>query len=310
MHDRASVRGVKSGKRNRKRRPSASMLELRNRKIVFLLKGGAIAGGVAALTYLGYVGLHLAKTRPEFAIETIEVGGVNRATRDSIVRLSGIAKGQNIFALKTDEAAKTIEAHPWVAKAVIKRKLPRGIEIVVEEHEPAVIVALGHLYYANHEGEIVKRYTPGEREHFPVITGLSRNEIETDDGDARVRLRSAIEFMRELKEVMGARAPVLSEIHLDPALGLSFVAKGDDATVVVGSPPWRQAIERLARVRDALAEKGVSASRIMLGGERRRDRVIARLAPQSAAGEAVQDENLEIIEGAAQTARPTFVSLE
>jgi cell division protein FtsQ len=194
------------------------------------------------------------------------------------VRLAGLAEGQNLLKIDTHELERMVEAHPWVAKAEVERVFPSAIEIRVVEHEPAVVVALGHLYYANDRGEIVKRYTPGENEKLPVVTGLTRDEIETDDGDARARLLSAIELKKEIEAVMGERAPKLAEIHLDRALGVSFVPSDEDVTVVMGAPPWKTSIERYLKVRGALAEKGVRASRIVVGGERRPDRAVAKLS--------------------------------
>lgn len=283
MHDRATVRGVKSGKRNKKRRPSGSSIVPRGPALSRLTKIFGAAAGVAALTYGVLWCHHYAMTAPDFAVQTIEVSGTHRATQEAIVRLSGIERGENIFGLDTAEIAKTVSAHPWVARAKITRRYPRTVQIEVTEHEPAVIVALGHLYYANRDGEIVKRYTPGEHEELPVVTGLSRTEIETDDGAAKARLRSAIKFMTELQAFLGKAAPKIAELHLDPALGLSFVSSQDEAIVLVGAPPWKPRIERFLEVRAALEQRGVRASQIMLGGERRPDRAVARLSARAEA---------------------------
>jgi cell division protein FtsQ len=173
---------------------------------------------------------------------------------------------------------RAVEAHPWVRSAEVTRSFPRTVEIRVVEHEPRVLVALGHLYYADGNGDVVKRYTPGERESLPVVTGLTRDQIETDDGEARSLLRSAIDFLDEVTKKFGTRAPKIAEVHLDPALGLSFVEADDDLMVVVGHPPFDAALDRLSRVKTHLKDKHVKATRIMLNGSRRKDRAVARLA--------------------------------
>jgi cell division protein FtsQ len=282
MHDRASVRGVKVGKKNRKMKPTASMIAVRNRALATMTKIGIAVGLIAAIGLGSDELKKRALTSPRLMIDTIDIKGSERATKESLIRLAGISEGQNIFMIDVEESEKNLLAHPWVKRAQITRRLPRTIIVEIEEHQPRVLVALGHLYYANEAGEIVKRYTPGEREKLPIVTGLQRNEIETDDGQARARLRSAIEFLDEMKIVLGERAPPISEIHLDPALGLSFVSADDDTTVIVGSPPWKETIQRFVEVKDALAKKGVRATRIMLGGDRRPDRGVARLAANGA----------------------------
>ncbi len=237
-----------------------------------------IIGLLGAAAYGSY-GLHrFATTSPRFAIEDVVVTGNVRATPDAIAKLSGVAPGTNIFSVDMDRMKRAIEAHPWVKSAKVTRSFPRTVEVEVVEHEPKVLVALGHLYYADADGDVVKRYSPGERETLPVVTGLTRDQIETDDGEARALLRSAIEFLDQVASRFGNLGPKIAEVHVDPALGLSFVEANDDLLVVVGHPPFDAALDRLSRVKTALKEKNVKATRIMLGGPRRKDRAVARLA--------------------------------
>lgn len=290
LTDRASVRGVKPGRGNKKRGGAKAPRGAPGHgapggwRRAFTLAGKvvlAVALGVGA-AYGIHEGRTWALTSPTFALEMLEVSGHGRATEEQLVRLSGLRQGDNLFALDVSEIEKTVEAHPWVAEARIARRFPRRVAIEVVEHEPVVLVALGHLYYADARGEVVKRYAPGEREQLPVVTGLTREAVETDDPGARARLLEAIGFAAAYRGAFGERAPRLSEIHLDPALGLSFTVDGDEATVVMGRPPWERRLERLASVRAALVERGVRASRIVLGGERRPDRVVARLEARPA----------------------------
>lgn len=284
LADRANVRGVRKGRRNRRRskKESTGSSDAPGRLAV----AGRVVGIVVAIGGIGYGGYALhrfAKTSPRFAIEDVVVKGHVRATAESIAKLSGARPGDNIFDVDVERMTRTVEAHPWVASAKVTRGYPHTVEIEVVEHEPKVLVALGHLYYADRDGNVVKRYAPGEEESLPVVTGLSREQIETDDGQARAQLRSAIDFLAALNRRYGEEAPEVSEVHLDPALGLSFVESGEKLTVVVGHPPYDEAIDRLARVKQALAEKNVDATRIVLGFERRRDRAVARLAKRATA---------------------------
>jgi cell division protein FtsQ len=270
LSDRSSVRGVKRGKTNRRRQ--AVTPKQRVFSAVKLVSSVAIAATVGFGLASGYKYL---TTSPTFSIAEIEVAGNQRASVESIEKLSGVSLGENVFLVDTNVVVRTVEAHPWVAGAIVERKFPHGLKITVSEHQPIALVALGHLYYADKNGEIVKRYAPGEKEVLPVITGLSRAQIETDDGEARYQLVKAIEFLDAFAKV--SDAPKLAEIHLDPVLGLSFVEAETQTMVVVGEAPWAPRLERWQEVRAALDEKSVKASRIMLGGERRRDRVVARL---------------------------------
>lgn len=283
--DRARVRGVKKKARANRRRRG----EPRSPKRESLTRAFKVAGVLAVIGGLGFGVRALyahALTSPVFAIDHLSVSGTERASERSILELSGVSRQDNLLAVDVDEVARTVEAHPWVASAELRRHYPDGLEIVVVEHLPVVLVALDHLYYANRSGEIVKRYAPGERELLPVVTGISRDQIETDDGESRARLLRALSFLEALDASLAADAPEVAEIHLGSEAGLAFTPRGEDVRIVVGHPPWGPRIARLNEVRSALDERGVRASRIMLDGQRRGGRAVARLAgPSPAAGE-------------------------
>ncbi|MCB9650728.1 MAG: FtsQ-type POTRA domain-containing protein [Deltaproteobacteria bacterium] len=273
--DRASVRGVKKGRGNRKK-GSRRQSTLQGLRVV-----GGLVLGAALLGGLGY-GAHQARRwahkSPRFALDTIEVVGAGRASEESLLRLSGLRRGLNIFDVDVDRVAEAVEAHPWVAAAQVERRFPRGVRVTVREHQPALMVALDHLYYADASGEVVKRYAPGEREVLPVVTGLERAQVEADDPAARALLEEAVALLDAVSAVRGGGAEQVAEVHVDPVMGLSFVLRDDEARVEVGHAPFEEKLRRLAVVQSSLRERGVLASRITLSGERRPERVVARLA--------------------------------
>jgi hypothetical protein len=147
-----------------------------------------------------------------------------------------------------------------------------------------LLVAIDHVYYANGDGEIVKRLAPSEEADLPVVSGLTRDQIETDDGESRALLRSAVQFLDAMSRRVGADRPPaiagaatgkIGELRVDPALGLSFVEDGVE--IVVGHPPFERTIDQLVRVRAALDDRRVEARTIVLGFDERRDRAVARL---------------------------------
>lgn len=276
LTDRAAVRGVKRGGKNRRRRREAAAPK--KRVVVTVAKGVAVIGlavglGVAALEVHAY-----AKTSDTFALARIDVTGNARASDEALVRLCGLSVGDNLLEIDVEEIARMVAAHPWVAEATVTRSWPKNVELSVVEHEPRVLVALDHLYYANAAGEIVKRYSPGERESLPIVTGLSREEIETDEGESRARLLLALRFLTELDETLGAAAPTIAELNVDGASGVAFTEADDDTRIVIGHPPWGERIARIEQVKEALTQRGVDATSIMLDGNRRKDRAVARLA--------------------------------
>lgn len=297
--DRASVRGVKPGRGNRKKgsRRQAALRTLR------WAVGAALGAGLLVGLGLGArEARRWARQSPRFALETIEVLGAERADPQALLRLSGLREGLNLFSVDPDRIEQAVAAHPWVASVEVERRFPRGVRVQVREHQPVVMVALEHLYYADADGEVVKRYAPGEREVLPVVTGLERAQVEADDPEARALLREAVELLDAVVAVRGGDASQVSEVHVDPVMGLSFVLRDDEARVEVGHGPYAAKLRRLTAVQASLRERGVLASHISLSGERRPERVVARLSrrDEAAPGGATRPAAGAPSEGAAQ----------
>lgn len=241
--------------------------------------GLAAAGGV--FFAVQYVRAALSSS-DAFRVEAIEVTGLERAEQEAIVELSGVTEGQSLLGMELAEIERAVERHPWVSRAHVSRRFPKTLQIEVREHQPVALVALGNLYYVSSEGEVVKRHAPGENEVFPIITGLDREEVERGDGVALARIRQALAFLDEWRAASGGGSPetavAIEQVHLDPAAGVSFVPAGEGLRVHLGPPPWREALARYVEVRRELEERGVRASEIALGGQRRPERVTARLS--------------------------------
>jgi len=59
----------------------------------------------------------------------------------------------------------------------------------------------------------------------------------------------------------------LSEIHVDPVLGLTLVTEGVGTEIRIGNDRYRERLERLKTVRRTLEERGVEPSYLLMDGE-------------------------------------------
>ena len=238
---------------------------------------GALAIGTA-LSFGANEAYRMVTSSEVFEIDEIIVTGAEQADVDTIKSLSGARLSENIFTLNLDVVKKGVEAHPWVREVRIERKLPRKLLIAVDEFQPVLLLALEELYYVNSLGRIVKRYTPGENLSLPLVTGLTREDFEKDELQARSRLAKAISFLKEYKKVTGEEAQTINELYLDPVLGLEFLPLGEQWRVKVGNPPWRQKIKQWERIRNNSQLRELNAREVMLGGKRRPERVVMRMS--------------------------------
>lgn len=278
LSDHAKVRGVRKGRANKRKGERKRTFKEAARRAF------AVGGSVLGLAGLGYGVVELsrwAEASPRFAIDEIEVHGAARAQEATLRRMLGVAEGDNLVAADADLMQEQLLVHPWVAQVDVDKRYPRGLVVTVEEYEPVALVALDNLYYADASAEIVKRYSPGEQVDLPVITGLTREEIESGDSDAQARLELALGFLAQWRSHHGEHAPEISEINVDPIMGLSFISTEDEARIELGAPPYEAKIARWSKVKATLTARGVIASRVTLSGSRHPERVVARLGGRS-----------------------------
>lgn len=117
------------------RRSSRSRTHRRNRgRFGPLFKLLCVLGVVVALTGGATV---------FFRVETVEVTGNQRYTREEIVEASGIQTGDNLYALNKVRIDRRIRTRlPYVGELSINRSLPSTIRIAVTEWEAVAQVAV------------------------------------------------------------------------------------------------------------------------------------------------------------------------
>ncbi len=226
-----------------------------------------VAGGLAGLGLAAAVvaaGLWLPRL-DVFRIAVVDVrvtpeGG--RVPREAVLDLARVRTGGLLLALDLDTVADRVGRHPWVDAVVVRRELPDRLVIEVRERQPAAIVRLDRLYFADAAGRIFKPVERGEEADVPIVTGFTAAALAADPGGVAARL---VEGLR-LLETAEARLPVaVSELHVDPARGFILRTVADEGlTLVVGEAPFGPKVGRLERILDYLAATGEAAERVDL----------------------------------------------
>lgn len=116
-------------------------------------------------------------TAPIFNITDIEVEGNEKIASDTIISLSGLKKGENIFKFN-DSIIEKIKENTYIQNVKISRKLPGTINIKVEEREVKYQINLINSYvYIDKNGYILEN--SAEKRQIPVIVRFiyKRNRI-------------------------------------------------------------------------------------------------------------------------------------
>ena len=120
-------------------------------------------------------GIIFALVSPIFNIEKIEVLNNAQISSDTIISLSQLYLGQNIFKFNKNKTEKNIKTNAYIENVKIERKFPNKIEIQVEERQRDYNVEFLNGYaYINKQGYILEKSQ--EKLDLPTIQGISTEE--------------------------------------------------------------------------------------------------------------------------------------
>ncbi len=259
--------------------------KLRRPAELFVRSVLVIAVGVGAVALGRLVERHV-RTSPAFAVREIELDGHVRLTREEVLETAGLSLGRNVFEVSQEDAEERLRAHPWIAEAHVRRRLPGRYEIDVRERRAVALWVLGEVFLVAEDGAVFKQAEEGDPIDLPVITGVDRARFVRDRAFRTSVLLEAVALLSDYRGAgLWAREPI-GELHVERDDGLSLYV-GEDATYVrLGHGPFRAKLRRLRTVLDQLAQRSARAAYVYLDNERRPDRVTVRVREPSDATQA------------------------
>jgi len=205
-----------------------------------------------------------------FSVREIQVRGGDKVGGSEIVAITGLKHGMNLWNVDAVAIEKKVLRHPWVRHVLVRREFPRRVVIDVEERRPSAVVALGKLYYVDADGLLFSEVGEGEKNDFPLLTGLRADELASSGPELRRRLQEAM----RLGELMQRDGRPLSEIHFEAPDQIVLYGSGLPIALHMGWGDWQEKIQRLDRV---LALWKGHEERLASLDMSFRDQVVARL---------------------------------
>ena len=236
----------------------------RPRNIVFFLLALGLCFTVGPI-------LRYCRDHRYFAVRSVEVQGLRRLDAARVRMWLGMVEGRSIWQASPRGLAATLESHPAIARATVRRVLPDRLAIVVKEREPRALLRYGgRSYLVDRAGEVIGD-APLLGGDLPIITLPSPDEFSTPvepvvfaseevqgpgAGDpwmpSTAELRQAVQVARMLES--GAAGVEVSEITLRPAdrpvAHPELVAFSSDGrfTIQFGWGDWRDKLDALRQV--------------------------------------------------------------
>ena len=135
-----------------------------------------------ALLIIIIAGIIFALVAPIFNIKEINVSNNNQINTETIISLSQLNLGQNIFKFNKNKVNKNIKTNAYIESVEIKRKLPNKVQIQIEERKQEYNVEFLNGYaYINNQGYILQ--ISEEKQALPTIQGISTPDEQIVEGN-------------------------------------------------------------------------------------------------------------------------------
>ena len=241
-------------------RPRPGVIEGRSEKRVRRLSKTTLVLSALCLFAVagGWFSYRLLVASDIFRLTEVTVVG-NRSLRDrQIIEATGLTQGTNLLGFDVRAAEGRAEELEWVARVDIRKVWPSRAAISVREHQPLALINRAvdggrQLYYVDRDGAVFAPVRPGQDIDFPVITGEGLEDEQVADGTPAAE---ALRFLR-LAARGNAILPVqaVSEVHLDPDLGLIVYLVDRPFPIYVGEDRIRTKYYRLVKILERLYRK-------------------------------------------------------
>jgi len=154
----------------------------------FLTRLGLLAGGLLVLVItlffiwrsgwpqneahqLEDTGLSLTQ-KAQFAVKDVIVEGRHQSNKDDIFDALGTEQGAPVLAFDTKAAAVRLSKLPWIGSAVVERRLPDTVAVIITERVPAARWQHDdRLYVIDTEGHVLPTARPEDFPGLPLIVG-------------------------------------------------------------------------------------------------------------------------------------------
>lgn len=182
--------------------------KLKHRQWCQLGKYGALIVASMALLYFGGVMLveRAVNDNPGLRVQEIHVEISGQMLSSEILRAVGVRKGDSLMRVDIRAIENRVKSIPYVAKVVVRKRLPGTLIIRVEERQPIARVipaakseegGLTPVFYTDIQGNIMLP-RPGERlKPLPIISGVKRELLIEGQQSQDAELRSAIDLLLE-----------------------------------------------------------------------------------------------------------------
>lgn len=214
-------------------------------------KAARLVGILIAITLVVVIGSELYGVLVHttfLRLDRIEVNSLQHLTREDVIALAGVKPGDDMLTMKLSRVGEQLMKNPWAEKVRVRRYFPHTLAIEITEREPVAIVNMGYLYYLDKKGEIFKPLNEGDKLDYPVLTGMTEDDMARDPAGSQQALTDALALIGLLNGGKVLAMNDISEIHYDKGYGFTLFTVRGGVPVKLGNSGFGEKLARLARI--------------------------------------------------------------
>lgn len=216
------------------------------------------------MTAIGLL-VHEIAVGPAWEVNEVEVTGNVRASEAALRHLADIRHGTHLARVDLDRAVANVQTHPWVRSVETRRVFPSGVQLVIEEHQPTMLLALDDLWYVDTRGDVFRRADSDDLD-YPILTGMDPKLAVDHPQVAQAVMQHALTILDAGQGHPHVSPAHVSEVRFHASSGFTLVLR-NGTELMLGFAPAGERLDRL----DRLVMSGLDPSdpqRVDLGGDR------------------------------------------
>jgi len=212
-----------------------------------------------------------------FMIRTVDLTETRRVSREQVLALLDLPTDRGLLRTDPTVLQRTLETHPWIRRASVRRMFPETLAVDVQEREPvAILRTSGRDFLVDYEGVLLAERPAQDDETLPVLKGVDYVEAVFREPWMAERLQTGIALAGLLGQAVG-RPPVVVDLGTPG----DFVAYDAGFRLRFGDGQFGDKVDRYRQVSDRVfdrwgdRERAASARQVEVD-LRFRDKVIVR----------------------------------
>ena len=206
---------------------------------------------------------------PLFRVREVEIEGYQKIPKETLLSLLTIEGMPNLFTLRLSDVAQRLESHPWIDHVKVRKIFPHKIWVQVVERRPIAILQLEELFYIDAKGVIFSPVGDKDEYNFPFLTGLNRETLEKNPGEANRLIMKALELLRIAEREQASPLEEISEIRMEKTFGVRYFTQGEGLEVKMGWEDFGEKLKKLSLIWSDLQKRGWAAASIDCSDGRR-----------------------------------------